>query len=173
MRLQLIKDISERILDLQGYRVCKKVCPHSIMLTSKSHRETTEDCKRYVCGVVKNSETNTKETTLTWSKYIYNKIETIMELNEQKYRQTNKEDTNEDSFLRNMAEATVTFELLAVKPSRPVSINIHRRTDRTLTNTKGFSKLYYYKYSLKVSYKLLRVKILFQVHLSYYTILLE
>ncbi|XP_047343208.1 DALR anticodon-binding domain-containing protein 3 [Vespa velutina] len=137
MRLQLIKDISERILDLQGYSICKKVCPHSVVLTNKSHRETIEDSKNYVCGVVKNSETNTKEITLTWSKYIYNKIETIMELNEQKYLETNKQDTNEDSFLRNMAEATVTFELLAVKPSRPVSINIHTNTDRSLTNTKG------------------------------------
>ncbi|KAF7407782.1 hypothetical protein HZH66_002319 [Vespula vulgaris] len=143
MRLQLIKNISERILDLQGYCVCKKVCPNAIMLSSKSHIETTEDCKRYVCGVVKNSETNTKETTLTWRKYVYNKMETIIELNDQKYLHTKKQDINDDPFIRNMAEATISFELLAIKPSRSVCINIHTSGDRSLTNTKGIPFILY------------------------------
>ncbi|KAL2720370.1 FHF complex subunit HOOK interacting protein 2A-like isoform X2 [Vespula squamosa] len=143
MRLQLIKNISERILDLQGYCVCKSVCPNSIMLTSKSNREITENCKRYVCGVVKNSETNTKETTLTWSKYIYNKMETIMEVNEERYLHTSKQNTKNNSFFQNMAEATVTFELLAIKPSRPICINVHTSGDRNLTNTKGIPFILY------------------------------
>ncbi|XP_014599233.1 PREDICTED: uncharacterized protein LOC106784333 isoform X2 [Polistes canadensis] len=140
-RLKLIKDVSERILDLQGYRICKKVCSNSIVLTNKLNGKRNEDCNTYLCGVVKNSETNTKETMFTWNKYIHYKIKMIREQNEHKYLNAEKQDTN--SFLWNMAEAAITFELLTVKPIRPVFVNVRTSANRSLTNTKGVLFIFY------------------------------
>lgn len=140
-RLKLIKDVSERILDLQGYRICKKVCSNSIVLTNKLNGKSTKDCNTYLCGVVKNSETNTKETMFTWSKYIHYKIEMIREQNEHKYLNAEKKDKN--SSLWNMAEAAIAFELLSIKPIRPVFVNVRTNANRSLTNTKGVFFIFY------------------------------
>ncbi|XP_015176639.1 PREDICTED: uncharacterized protein LOC107066492 [Polistes dominula] len=140
-RLKLIKDVSERILDLQGYRICKKVCSNSIVLTHKFNGKRSKDCNTYLCGVVKNLETNTKETMFTWSQYIHYKIKMIKEQNEHKYLNEDKQDI--DSFLRNMAEGAITFELLTIKPIRPVFVNVHTSANRSLTNTKGIFFIFY------------------------------
>lgn len=143
VRLRLIKDVCEKVLDLQGYKLCKEICHDTIVLTSKSQEERSKECNRYVCGVVKNSETNTKERKLTWSKYTNIKMEVLMGLNEQKYFCTNRQDGSNENFLRKMAEASIIFELLSIKPSRPVFINIHKEEGRSLTNTKGASFILY------------------------------
>ncbi|XP_060825620.1 DALR anticodon-binding domain-containing protein 3-like [Bombus pascuorum] len=137
-RLHLIQHVTEKILTLHGSKLSDEHSDHRFVFTTKSQGNVRENYERCICGVVKNTETNCKETKLTYKEYINNKIIELKALNEHKYfeaREFNVE--TEECFLENLAKAAVTFELLSVKPSRPVFIGCNVATDKSTTNTKG------------------------------------
>ncbi|KAI4501858.1 hypothetical protein M0802_003193 [Mischocyttarus mexicanus] len=140
-RLKLILEFSTRILNLQGYRISYDINDNSIVLSNKSNKKLNYDWSTHLCGVVKNSETNVKETTLTWKTYIHHKMKMIGKQNLEK--NLHMEKTDIDSYFLNMAEATVIFELLSIKPIRPVNVNVDTSSNRSLTNTKGIHFIFY------------------------------
>ncbi|XP_076759743.1 DALR anticodon-binding domain-containing protein 3 [Xylocopa sonorina] len=143
-RLYLIQNVTERILNLHGCKVSDQHPDYRFVFTSKSQGNVEENYEKYICGVVKNAEVNCKETKLTWQEYIEYKTEELKVLNEHKYFEAQDCDVKrEDYFFENLARATVTFELLSVKPSRPVFIGCNFATDKAITNTKGASFILY------------------------------
>ncbi|OAD53917.1 DALR anticodon-binding domain-containing protein 3 [Eufriesea mexicana] len=137
-RLYLIQCVTEKILNLHGYSVSNEYPDYKFVFTSKSQGSVEENYERCICGVVKNTETNCKETKLTWQEYISNKIKELKTLNEHKYFETEKCNVKaQDCFLENIAKATAMFELLSVKPTRSVFIGCNFATDKNTTNTKG------------------------------------
>ncbi|XP_076651233.1 uncharacterized protein LOC143358168 [Halictus rubicundus] len=143
-RLRFIQIITENILHLHGCKTDKEDARFKVVFTSKSEGKTEDDYEKCVCGVVKNSKSNTKETQLTWEEYIQDKINELKILNDQKNFEMDEEDVrSDDQFLENIAKATATFELLSVKPSRAVFIGCKSAADRCITNTKGASFVLY------------------------------
>lgn len=137
-RLRLIKNIVAKMLSLHGHTLSTgENCSGRYMFTSKSEGSVDEGYEKYVCGVVKNSQSNLKEICLTWEQYIKCKMNQLAELSEHKFIESEK-NSAKDSFLRNLASAIVIFELVAVKPSRSVIIgNNNVQDDRSITNTRG------------------------------------
>ena len=143
-RLRLIKNVTEKLLSLHGCQTSEEESSFKFLFTTKSQGIAKENYSKCVCGVVKNSKSNTKETKLTWKEHIGSKVLELKELNEQKYFETQERDvTVEDQSLENVARATATFELLSLKPSRSVFIGRNSATDRSTTNTKGASFVLY------------------------------
>lgn len=141
-RLCLIKNVTEKLLSLHACRTSEEESDFKFVFTTKSQGIVKGNYSKCVCGVVKNSKLNTKETKLTWKEHIENKVLELKELNEQKYFETQEREViAEDQFLENVARATATFELLSLKPSRSVFIGCNSATDRSTTNTKGFYNL--------------------------------
>lgn len=136
-RLYHIKRVTEKILTIQGYRISDEESTNKYEFTTKSEGKVEESFKKYICGVVKNSKTNSKETKLSWEDHVLNKINELRELNEQKLFDTKENETHDEEFLNNIAKATAIFELLTVKPSRPVFIGHGVSADRSVTNNKG------------------------------------
>ncbi|KYQ46382.1 DALR anticodon-binding domain-containing protein 3 [Trachymyrmex zeteki] len=139
-RLLLMRNIAAKALSLHGHMLSTGAnCVGRYMFTSKSEGSIDEGYKKYVCGVVKNSQTNSKEICLTWEQYIRYKMNQLAELSEHKFIEDEKNDAK-DLFLRNLANAIIIFELTAVKPSRSVIIrNNNFEDDRSITNTRGAS----------------------------------
>ena len=138
-RLHLIQRVTEKILTFYGCEISEEHSDYKFIFTSKSQGNVEENYEKCVCGVVKNTETNCKETKLTYKEYINNKIIELKALKEHKYFETQKLNAEtEECFLENLAKAIVTFELLSVKPSRSVFIGCNIATDKNTTNTKGF-----------------------------------
>ncbi|XP_039314452.1 uncharacterized protein LOC105203040 isoform X2 [Solenopsis invicta] len=139
-RLRLMKNIAAKALYLHGHTLSAgENCTSKYMFTSKSEGLVDEGYKKYVCGVVKNSQSNSKETCLTWELYVKYKMDQLAELSEHKFIEGEKNNVK-DFFLRNLANAIVIFELMAVKPSRSVIIRTNDfETDRSITNTRGAS----------------------------------
>ena len=138
-RLNFIKDFTENILRLQGYNVLNKDGHQNHILTTKSEGIIEEGYKKFVCGVVKNPDTSSKETSLTWKSYLSNKIEKLQEVNAHKYNSEEKKIGNHDKNVEEIAETVIKFELLSVKPSRAVFLkNIATLDD----NMKG--KVYFF-----------------------------
>jgi len=137
-RLYLIKNVAAKILNLHGHVVLDEGnSSRKYIFTSKSEGLVAEGYKKYICGVVKNSQTNSKEICLSWQQYIKYKIIQLAKLNEHKLI-GNKENEINDLFLRNLANAVAIFELMAIKPSRSIVIeNNDLKNDRNITNTKG------------------------------------
>nr|XP_033322398.1 DALR anticodon-binding domain-containing protein 3-like [Megalopta genalis] len=137
-RLNLIQIVTKNILDLHGCKISKEDADLKVVFTSKSQGKMEDSSKRCVCGIVKNSKSNGKETLLTYEEYIENKINELKVLNDQRNSEMYEKDIGADEqFLENLAKATTTFELLSVKPSRAVFIGYKAAADRTTTNTKG------------------------------------
>ncbi|XP_076240718.1 uncharacterized protein LOC143183151 [Calliopsis andreniformis] len=143
-RLRLIQSVTEKILSLHGCNMCEEDSDLKFIFTTKSQGIVEENYTKYVCGVVKNLESNTKETTLTWEEHINNKINGLREVNEEKYFEIHEQNVQtEDSFHINVAEAIAKFELLSIKPSRPVFIGCNVSSDKNTTNMKGASFILY------------------------------
>lgn len=141
-RLCLIQNVAEKVLNAHGCKLSEEQCDYKYVFTSKSQGNVEEHYKKCVCGVVKNTETKSKETKLTWQRYIQNKVRELKGLNEHKYFEGQEFNAkSKDYFLENLAKATATFELLSVKVSRPVFIGCNFATDKNTTNTKGYSFL--------------------------------
>lgn len=137
-RLHLIQRVTEKILTLHNCEVSEEHSDYKFVFTSKSQGNVEENYEKCVCGVVKNTETNCKETELTYEEYVNNKIKELKALKGHKYFEVQKFNAEtEEYFLENLAKAIVTFELLSVKPSRPVFIGCNIATDKSTTNTKG------------------------------------
>ncbi|KAG5333712.1 DALD3 protein, partial [Acromyrmex charruanus] len=139
-RLRLMRNIAAKALSLHGHILSTEAnCVDRYIFTSKSEGLIDEGYKKYVCGVVKNSQTNSKEICLTWEQYIQYKMNQLAELSEHKFIEDEKNDAK-DLFLHNLANAIIIFELMAVKPSRSVIIgNNNFEDDRSITNTRGAS----------------------------------
>lgn len=138
-RLRLIKNIAARVLSLHGHTLSTGENSGRYIFTSKSEGLVDEGYEKCVCGVVKNSQSNLKEICVTWEQYIKCKINQLAELSEHKFIESEK-NSAKDSFLHNLANAIVIFELVAVKPSRSVIIgNDNVQDDRSITNTRGAS----------------------------------
>lgn len=136
-RLRLIKNIAARVLSLHGHTLSTGENSGRYIFTSKSEGLVDEGYEKCVCGVVKNSQSNLKEICVTWEQYIKCKINQLAELSEHKFIESEK-NSAKDSFLHNLANAIVIFELVAVKPSRSVIIgNDNVQDDRSITNTRG------------------------------------
>lgn len=136
-RLRLMKNVAAKALNLHGYMLSTEENCAGYVFTSKSEGSVDEGYEKYVCGVVKNSQSNSKEICLTWEQYIKCKMDHLAELSEDKFVESEKNNAK-DLFLCNLANAIVIFELLAVKPSRSVIIeNNNFQDDRSVTNTKG------------------------------------
>ncbi|CAK9824283.1 hypothetical protein ANTRET_LOCUS2477 [Anthophora retusa] len=145
IRLCLIQSVTENVLNQYGCKVSEEHSDNKFVFTTKSQGNVEKNYEKYVCGVVKNTETNCKETNLRWQDYIKNKVAELKELNEQKYFETQECIVKaEDYFIEKLAQATATFELLSAKPSRPVFIGCNFATDKNTTNTKGSCKLKFY-----------------------------
>ncbi|KOC60666.1 DALR anticodon-binding domain-containing protein 3 [Habropoda laboriosa] len=143
-RLHLIQSVTEKVLNQYGCEVSEEHSDRKFIFTTKSQGNMEKNYEKYVCGVVKNTETNCKEINLKWQEYIKNKVEELKELNEQKYFEAQECTMKaEDYFLEKIAQATVKFELLSAKPSRPVLIGCNFATDKSPTNTKGASFILY------------------------------
>ncbi|KAL6445755.1 hypothetical protein ACFW04_000903 [Cataglyphis niger] len=162
-RLRLIKNIATKALILHGYTLStEENCAGKYMFTSKSEGLVDKGYEKYVCGVVKNYQTNSKEICLTREQYIKCKIDQLAELSEHKLIGNERNNTKKDLFLHNLANAIVTFELMAVKPSRSVVIGHNNlQENKSITNNKGASFVLYntariatiiMKYNEKVSY---------------------
>lgn len=138
-RLRLTRNIAAKVLNLHGYVISNEEnCPDKYVFTSKSEGSVDEGYEKYVCGVVKNSQSKSKEIYLTWEQYVKCKIDQLAELNEHKLIEDEESNTKKDLFLKNLANATVIFELMSVKPSRSVIIgNSDSKEDKSITNTKG------------------------------------
>lgn len=146
-RLRLMRNIAAKALSLHGYTLSTgENCVGRYIFTSKSEGSVDEGYKKYVCGVVKNSQSNLKEICLTWEQYLKCKMNQLAELSEHKFIECEKSNAK-DVFLRNLANAIVIFELMAVKPSRSVIIaNNNFQDDRSITNTRGIfhiSKIFF------------------------------
>jgi len=137
-RLRLIRNIAAKALSLHGHTLSTgENCTGKYMFTSKSEGSVDEGYKKYVCGVVKNFQSNSKEICLTWEQYIKCKMNQLAELSEHKFIEDEKNNAK-DFFLRNLANAIIIFELMAVKPSRSVIIgNNNFEDDKSITNTRG------------------------------------
>lgn len=129
-------------------RVSDEDCIHKYMFTTKSEGLTEEGYEKYVCGVVKNLQSNTKEINLTWEQcmkdrmsYVDNNYRSMFH-----YCEQDKEDTEKYLILRNMAHAIMIFDLMSVKPSRSVVIEYDiLKSDKHITNTRGmFTIIIYY-----------------------------
>ncbi|XP_017878127.1 DALR anticodon-binding domain-containing protein 3 isoform X2 [Ceratina calcarata] len=144
-RLQLIQSVTERVLNLHGCKISDEHADYKFIFTSKSQGNVEDNYVKCICGVVKTVETNCKETQITWQDYVQNKIKELKALNEHKYFEGQECNLNtEEYFLKNLANAAVTFELLSVKPSHPVFIGCGNfATDKATTNTKGASFILY------------------------------
>lgn len=141
-RLRLMRNIAAKVLNLHGYTLSTgENCIGRYMFTSKSEGSVDEGYEKYVCGVVKNSQSNLKEIYLTWEQYIKCKMNQLAELSEHKFIEDKKNNTK-DFFLHNLANAIVIFELVAVKPSRSVIIG-NNQEDRSIVNTRGASFVLY------------------------------
>lgn len=138
-RLHLMRNIAAKALSLQGYAISdEKNCIGKYVFTSKSEGSVDEGYEKYVCGVVKNSQSKSKEICLTWEQYVRCKIDQLAELNEHKLIEDEENNAKKILFLKNLANAIVIFELMAVKPSRSVIIgNSDSKEDKSITNTKG------------------------------------
>ncbi|KAK9303728.1 hypothetical protein QLX08_004719 [Tetragonisca angustula] len=137
-RLHLIQRVTEKILTLHGCEISEEHSDYKFVFTSKSQGNVEENYEKCVCGVVKNTETNCKETELTYEQYVNNKIKELKALKEHKYFEAQKFNAEtEEYFVENLAKAIVTFELLSVKPNRSVFIGCNIATDKNTTNTKG------------------------------------
>lgn len=138
-RLHLMRNIAAKALSLQGYAISdEKNCIGKYVFTSKSEGSVDEGYEKYVCGVVKNSQSKSKEICLTWEQYVRCKIDQLAELNEHKLIEDEENNAKKILFLKNLANAIVIFELMAVKPSRSVIIgNSDSKEDKNITNTKG------------------------------------
>lgn len=134
-RLHLIKNIAAKVLSLHGHEVSDEESSGAskYMFTSKSEGSVSEGYQKYICGVVKNSRLNSKEVSLSWQQYVEHKVKQLAELNEHKLN-GDEEDGINDAFLRNLASAVITFELISVRPSRSVVIE---NDSRSVTNMKG------------------------------------
>lgn len=160
-RLRLMRNIAAKILSLHGHTLSTgENCTGRYMFTSKSEGLVDEGYEKYVCGVVKNSQSNLKEINLTWEQYIKCKMDQLAELSEHKFIESEKNDAK-DFFLRNLANAIVIFELVAVKPSRSVIIgNNNFQDDRSITNTKGIFYISELLIVSKVNFFLIRIPII-------------
>ncbi|XP_070155070.1 DALR anticodon-binding domain-containing protein 3 isoform X2 [Polyergus mexicanus] len=144
-RLRLIKNIAAKALSLHGYTLsAEENCADKYIFTSKSEGLIDKGYEKYVCGVVKNYHTNSKEICLTWEQYIKCKMDQLAELSEHKLIESERNNTKKDFFLHNLANAIVTFELMAVKPSRSVVIgNNNFQNNKSITNNRGASFVLY------------------------------
>ncbi|XP_011340326.1 uncharacterized protein LOC105281063 isoform X2 [Ooceraea biroi] len=143
-RLHLILNVAAKVLHLQGHVVSDE--GNSIgkyIFSSKSEGPVAEGYKKYICGVVKNSQSNSKEVCLSWQQYVEQKMNQVAESSKHELI-GNKEAEENKRFLHNLASAIITFELIAVKPSRSVVIgNNNLEDNRNVTNTKGASFILY------------------------------
>ncbi|XP_043265941.1 DALR anticodon-binding domain-containing protein 3 isoform X2 [Colletes gigas] len=143
-RLCLIQSVTENLLNLHGCRVGEEDSSYKLVFTTKSKGNADETYKKYVCGVVKNLESNAKETKLKWEDYIQNKSNELKAMNDQKNFETHDCNVQIDNhFFENVAKATATFELLSIKPSRSVVIGHNSAPDKGTTNMKGASFILY------------------------------
>ncbi|XP_051164526.1 DALR anticodon-binding domain-containing protein 3 [Leptopilina boulardi] len=130
-RLNFLKDFFQRILQLQGYKIITEKNHNNYILTTKSEGIVEENYKKIVCGVVKNSENNSKEKSITWNSYLSSKKEQLKKLNAHKYQnKDNGEDDDEN--IKQIATTAVKFEFLSVKPSRSVVLKKFDTSDDTL-----------------------------------------
>lgn len=132
-RLWQLKNVSEKVLIAQGYTISQDDCDYKYFLTTKSQGKIEDTFHKYVCGVVKNPETNSKESSLTVAEYLENKIEELKDINEDRLPVTDYQEI----WLKTIAEAVITFEFLSVKPSQPTFIKTNVDADRGVTNNKG------------------------------------
>lgn len=116
-------------------RISDEGCVDKYILTTRSEGLIEKGYEKYVCGVVKNLQSNTKEIHLTWEQCMKDRMDYV-ENNYQDmfhYCKTDEDDTEKYLILCNMAQAIMIFELMSVKPSRSVVIE----SDRCITNTRG------------------------------------
>ncbi|XP_015121036.1 uncharacterized protein LOC107043877 isoform X2 [Diachasma alloeum] len=137
-RLQKLKNVTENIFKLQGYEI-KETSAEKYLLTTKSQGVIEDGYRKYVCGVVRNPESNVKETSETKDSYLQRKIKFLEELNEGRDSGVNDHEVR----LKRVAEAVLTFEILGVRPSRPSFIEISSSPDKTIASTKGGSFVLY------------------------------
>lgn len=121
-------------------RISDENCVGKYIFTTKSEGLIEEGYEKYVCGVVKNLQSHTKEIHLTWEQCMKDRMDYINNNFQSMFH--NLEENNDDAekypILHNMAHAIMTFELMSVKPSRPIVMeNDSLRSDRYITNTKG------------------------------------
>ncbi|XP_054005542.1 uncharacterized protein LOC128890751 isoform X2 [Hylaeus anthracinus] len=143
-RLHLIRSVTENILNLHGCRTGEEEPDFKLVFTSKSQGNANENYERCVCGVVKNIDSNTKETTISWKEYIRSKIKELEAVNDEKFCELYEHKLQADGcFFENVAKAMITFQLLSVKPSRSIVIGCNSAPNRAITNMKDASFILY------------------------------
>ncbi|XP_011138873.1 uncharacterized protein LOC105182838 [Harpegnathos saltator] len=144
-RLRLIRSIIAKVMDLHGYRISDEDCNDKYIFTSRSKGSIEDGYERYVCGVVKNIQSNTKEIHATWEQCIKDRMDY---LNNNYHYMFNCEE-NEDNvekylILCDMAHAIIIFDLISVAPRQPVVIEYNICKSSTyIRNTKGASFVLY------------------------------
>ncbi|XP_014480748.1 PREDICTED: uncharacterized protein LOC106747597 [Dinoponera quadriceps] len=139
-RLSLLRNITVKVLDLHGYRVSDEDCVGKYIFTTRSEGLIEKGYEKYVCGVVKNLESNTKEIHLTWEQCIKDRMDYVNNNYQNMFCYCKEDESDIEKYfiLRNMAYAIMTFELMSVKPSRSIVIESDIfKSDRYITNTRG------------------------------------
>lgn len=121
-RLKELKNFTENILELQGYKITIDNAQLKVLLSSKSQvKIDDDDVKIIVCGVVKNYKTQSKETSLNFGTILNEKLDEVRELNYARMSESVEEISNKDELrLTTIARSILTFELLGFRPSRSV-----------------------------------------------------
>ncbi|XP_044005945.1 DALR anticodon-binding domain-containing protein 3-like [Aphidius gifuensis] len=121
-RLKELKNFTENILKIQGYKITIDNAQLKVLLSSKSQvKIDDDDVKIIVCGVVKNYKTQSKEISLNFDTYLNEKLDEVRELNNARMSESITEISNQDELrLTTIARSILIFELLGFRPSRSV-----------------------------------------------------
>ncbi|XP_057339899.1 DALR anticodon-binding domain-containing protein 3 [Microplitis mediator] len=130
-RLNLLKNICGNVLKTLGFEIDDNA-ERKLFLTTKSQGDIGDGFDRCLCGVVKNPRTNAKETELSYSEYLEQKVQLIKEANDSR-----PVDDIGDQQLKVIAEAVITFEFMSVKPSHPCFIKVDSDADKAGTCNRG------------------------------------
>uniref|UniRef100_A0A0C9RU47 DALRD3 protein n=1 Tax=Fopius arisanus TaxID=64838 RepID=A0A0C9RU47_9HYME len=110
-RLQELKNFAQNIFRLQGYDITN-TSPEKYLLTTNSHGSIEASYKRYICNFVQDARSNVYKTNETRESYLKRQIAMLKILSEM--REPGRKDL--DGRMRSIAEATLKFEILGVKP---------------------------------------------------------
>ncbi|GLV31589.1 uncharacterized protein CBL_07350 [Carabus blaptoides fortunei] len=138
LRINLLTDVAVNLLKTCGCCLDKNINSNVIYLTNKS--ESSLESKKIVCGVVISNKFGKKNTNIT-AEELYSKRTVDMRLMAQhKYGVRVNSEPGWTDFFKQLGNAAVIVDLLHVKPSRPIVVNIDNPTS---TYSKGASFILY------------------------------
>ena len=133
LKLTLLKKVSENLLKSQGYILDNEKCEDRYLYTIKSEGNI-EDYKKLLCGAILNTNKK-KETSLTQTEYLEQKIEIIKSLNSERIYDIELGQNTFESDSLNIANAAINYELLSCKRNNPIIID--NNSEASINSMKG------------------------------------